>query len=377
MIKVMTLFGTRPEAIKMAPLVKALEADPEIESVVCVTAQHRQMLDQVLSVFDIEPDHDLNIMKSSQTLSEITSRVLLGVEEILKKEKPDLVLVHGDTTTTLSGALAAFYQQIPVGHVEAGLRSGNIYSPYPEEMNRMLATRIAEIHFAATDGNVDNLIREGISQNVIYKTGNTVIDALMMVIKKDFVFDEPILNEIDYENKKVILVTAHRRENLGEPMENIFGAIRKIVEDFADVEVVFPIHMNPAVRAIADKHLSAHSRIHMIEPLEYDAFANLIGRSTLILTDSGGIQEEAPAIGKPVVVLRTETERPEAVEAGTVAIAGVSFDAIYDITSELLSDEAKYKSMSDAINPYGDGKASSRIVEAIKSWVKTKSSVNQ
>ena len=377
MIKVMTLFGTRPEAIKMAPLVKALEADPEIESVVCVTAQHRQMLDQVLSVFDIEPDHDLNIMKSSQTLSEITSRVLLGVEEILKKEKPDLVLVHGDTTTTLSGALAAFYQQIPVGHVEAGLRSGNIYSPYPEEMNRMLATRIAEIHFAATDGNVDNLIREGISQNVIYRTGNTVIDALMMVIKKDFVFDEPILNEIDYENKKVILVTAHRRENLGEPMENIFGAIRKIVEDFADVEVVFPIHMNPAVRAIADKHLSAHSRIHMIEPLEYDAFANLIGRSTLILTDSGGIQEEAPAIGKPVVVLRTETERPEAVEAGTVAIAGVSFDAIYDITSELLSDEAKYKSMSDAINPYGDGKASSRIVEAIKSWVKTKSSVNQ
>ena len=377
MIKVMTLFGTRPEAIKMAPLVKALEADPEIASVVCVTAQHRQMLDQVLSVFDIEPDHDLNIMKSSQTLSEITSRVLLGVEEILKKEKPDLVLVHGDTTTTLSGALAAFYQQIPVGHVEAGLRSGNIYSPYPEEMNRMLATRIAEIHFAATDGNVDNLIREGISQNVIYRTGNTVIDALMMVIKKDFVFDEPILNEIDYENKKVILVTAHRRENLGEPMENIFGAIRKIVEDFADVEVVFPIHMNPAVRAIADKHLSAHSRIHMIEPLEYDAFANLIGRSTLILTDSGGIQEEAPAIGKPVVVLRTETERPEAVEAGTVAIAGVSFDAIYGITSELLSDQAKYKSMSDAINPYGDGKASSRIVEAIKSWIKTKSSVNQ
>lgn len=371
MIKVMTLFGTRPEAIKMAPLVKALEADPEIESIVCVTAQHRQMLDQVLSVFDIKPDHDLNIMKSSQTLSEITSRVLLGVEEILKKEKPDLVLVHGDTTTTLSGALAAFYQQIPVGHVEAGLRSGNIYSPYPEEMNRMLATRIAEIHFAATDGNVDNLIREGISQNVIYKTGNTVIDALMMVIKKDFVFDEAILNEIDYENRKVILVTAHRRENLGEPMENIFGSIRKIVEDFEDVEVVFPIHMNPAVRAIADRHLSSHNRIHMIEPLEYDSFANMIGRSTLILTDSGGIQEEAPAIGKPVVVLRTETERPEAVEAGTVAIAGVSFDAIYNITAELLRDDAKYRRMSDAINPYGDGMASTRIVEAIKLWKKT------
>lgn len=377
MIKVMTLFGTRPEAIKMAPLVKALEADPEIESIVCVTAQHRQMLDQVLSVFDIKPNHDLNIMKSSQTLSEITSRVLLGVEEVLKNEKPDLVLVHGDTTTTLSGALAAFYQQIPVGHVEAGLRSGNIYSPYPEEMNRMLATRISEIHFAATEGNVNNLLNEGISNNVIYKTGNTVIDALMMVIKKDFTFDEPILNEIDYDNKKVILVTAHRRENLGEPMENIFGAIRKIVEDFEDVEVVFPIHMNPAVRAIADKHLSKHSRIHMIEPLEYDSFANMIGRSTLILTDSGGIQEEAPAIGKPVVVLRTETERPEAVEAGTVAIAGVSFEAIYNITADLLRDEKKYKSMSDAINPYGDGKASARIVEAIKSWKKTKSSVNQ
>lgn len=370
MIKVMTLFGTRPEAIKMAPLVKALEADPVIESVVCVTAQHRQMLDQVLNVFDIKPDYDLNIMKSGQTLSEITSRVLLGIEEVLKVEKPDLVLVHGDTTTTLSGALAAFYQQIPVGHVEAGLRSGNIYSPYPEEMNRMLATRLAEIHFAATEGNVANLLAEGISENAIFKTGNTVIDALMMVIKKDFVFEEAILNEIDYESKKVILVTAHRRENLGEPMENIFGAIRKIVEDFEDVVIVFPIHMNPAVRAIADRHLSGHDRIYMIEPLEYGAFANMIGRSTLILTDSGGIQEEAPAIGKPVVVLRTETERPEAVEAGTVAIAGVSFDAIYNITAELLKDASRYKRMSEAVNPYGDGKACARIVEAIKSWKK-------
>ncbi|HAS74361.1 MAG TPA: UDP-N-acetylglucosamine 2-epimerase (non-hydrolyzing) [Clostridiales bacterium UBA8960] len=370
MIKVMTLFGTRPEAIKMAPLVKALEADSEIESVVCVTAQHRQMLDQVLTVFKITPDHDLNIMKTGQTLSEITSRVLLSVEDVLKAEKPDLVLVHGDTTTTLSGALAAFYQQIPVGHVEAGLRSGNTYSPYPEEMNRMLTTRLAEIHFAATEGNVENLIKEGVDSKAIVKTGNTVIDALMMVMRQDYVFENDVLNQIDYNKKKVILVTAHRRENLGEPMENIFGAIRKIVDDFEDVLVIFPIHMNPAVRQIADRHLSMHERIHMIEPLEYEAFANLIGRSTLILTDSGGIQEEAPALGKPVVVLRTETERPEAVAAGTVAIAGVDFGAIYDITSSLLTDAKLYSSMSEAINPYGDGKACGRIVEAIKSWKK-------
>lgn len=370
MIKVMTLFGTRPEAIKMAPLVKALEADAEIESIVCVTAQHRQMLDQVLNLFNITPNYDLNIMKTGQTLSEITSRVLIGVEEVLKTEKPDLVLVHGDTTTTLSGALAAFYQQIPVGHVEAGLRSGNVYSPYPEEMNRMLATKLAEIHFAATEGNVENLLNEGIHSKAIVKTGNTVIDALMMVMKQDYVFEDDVLNQIDYKKKKVILVTAHRRENLGEPMENIFGAIRKIAEDFEAVEVIFPIHMNPAVRQIADKHLSGHERIHMIEPLEYEAFANLIGRSTLILTDSGGIQEEAPALGKPVVVLRTETERPEAVEAGTVAVAGVEFDAIYSITSNLLTDVQLYQSMAEATNPYGDGKACARIVEAIKSWKK-------
>ncbi len=368
MIKVMTLFGTRPEAIKMAPLVKALEADPEIESVVVVTAQHRQMLDQVLELFDITPKHDLNIMKAGQTLSEITSRVLLGVEEVLKYEKPDIVLVHGDTSTTFTGGLAAFYQQIPIGHVEAGLRSGNLYSPYPEEMNRVLTTRLAEIHFAATQGNVDNLLSEGINPQAIIKTGNTVIDALMSVINKQYVFEDVRLNKIDFEKNKVILLTAHRRENLGEPMENIFGAVRKLVDDFEDVELIFPVHMNPVIRQTAEKHFAGHPRIHMIEPLEYEAFANLQSRAYLIMTDSGGIQEEAPALGKPVVVLRTETERPEAVEAGTVVLAGVAFDAIYEMTSKLITDKDKYLEMADAVNPYGDGLASQRIVKAIKDW---------
>jgi UDP-N-acetylglucosamine 2-epimerase (non-hydrolysing) len=368
MIKVMTLFGTRPEAIKMAPLVKALEAEPEIESVVVVTAQHREMLDQVLALFDITPKHDLNIMKAGQTLSEITSRVLLGVEEVLKYEKPDIVLVHGDTSTTFTGGLAAFYQQIPVGHVEAGLRSGNIYSPYPEEMNRVLTTRLAEIHFAATEGNVDNLISEGINPQAIVKTGNTVIDALMSVIDDAYEFEDNRLNKIDFAAKKVILLTAHRRENLGEPMENIFGAVRRVVDDFEDVELIFPVHMNPAIRQIADKHLANHPRIHMIEPLEYEAFANLQSRCYLIMTDSGGIQEEAPALGKPVVVLRTETERPEAVEAGTVVIAGVEEEVIYEMTSKLITDRFAYMNMAEATNPYGDGLACLRIVDAIKKW---------
>jgi len=373
MIKVMTLFGTRPEAIKMAPLVKALEAEPEIESVVVVTAQHRQMLDQVLELFEITPKHDLNIMKAGQTLSEITSRVLLGVEEVLKYEKPDIVLVHGDTSTTFTGGLAAFYQQIPVGHVEAGLRSGNIYSPYPEEMNRVLTTRLAEIHFAATEGNVDNLLREGIDPQAIVKTGNTVIDALMSVIDASYTFEDNRLNKIDFESQKVILLTAHRRENLGEPMENIFGAVRRIVDDFQDVELIFPVHMNPAIRQIADKHLANHPRIHMIEPLEYEAFANLQSRCYLIMTDSGGIQEEAPALGKPVVVLRTETERPEAVDAGTVVIAGVDEENIYKVTSQLISDKSFYNKMAESTNPYGDGHACARIVDALKNWYAKKS----
>ena len=368
MIKVMTLFGTRPEAIKMAPLVKALEADSEIESIVCVTAQHREMLDQVLDLFKIVPDYDLNIMKSGQTLSEITSRVLMGVEGVLKEVKPDLVLVHGDTSTTFTGGLAAFYQQIPVGHVEAGLRSGNLYSPYPEEMNRVLTTKLATIHFSATQGNVDNLLKEGINPQVIIKTGNTVIDALMSVIKTDYKFENKILNAIDFDQKKVILLTAHRRENLGTPMEHIFGAIRKLVDEHEDVVLIFPVHLNPAIRQIADRHFVGQDRIHMIEPLEYEAFANLQSRCFLIMTDSGGIQEEAPALGKPVVVLRTETERPEAVEAGTVVIAGVEFDRIYEVTNQLINDKSLYDQMAAATNPYGDGHACLRIVDAIKNW---------
>ena len=366
MIKVMTLFGTRPEAIKMAPLVKALENDSEIESIVCVTAQHREMLDQVLELFHITPNYDLNIMKSGQSLSEITSRVLMGVEEVLKEAQPDIVLVHGDTSTTLSGALAAFYRQIPVGHVEAGLRSGNPYSPYPEEMNRMLTTKLSAIHFAATEGNVDNLLKEGINAETIVKTGNTVIDALKSVIKDDYIFESPVLNAIDFHARKVITMTAHRRENLGAPMENIFRAIRTIVEENDTVELVFPVHLNPVVRNVAMKYFSNHERIHLIEPLEYEAFANLLGRSYLILTDSGGIQEEAPALGKPVIVLRTETERPEAVDAGTVLIAGVEYDAVYKMTTDLILDSNMYRKMSEAVNPYGDGAACARIVNYIK-----------
>ncbi len=366
MIKVMTVFGTRPEAIKMAPLVKALDADAAIESVVCVTAQHREMLDQVLEIFDIKPKHDLNIMAKGQTLSDITSKVLKGIEAVIIKEKPDIVLVHGDTTTTFAGALAAFYQQVPVGHVEAGLRSHNKYSPFPEEINRGLTGRIAEIHFAATDGNIENLKSEGINLKEVIKTGNTVIDALKMVIDDQYKFDEKLLNELDYAAYKTIVMTAHRRENLGEPMENIFSAVREIVEKNPSVQVIFPIHLNPAVREVASRHLSGHERIHVIEPLDYEPFANLMARADIILTDSGGIQEEAPALGKPVVVLRTETERPEAVEAGTVVIAGVERQAIVEITEKLIQDEATYKKMAESVNPYGDGKASERIVEAIK-----------
>ncbi len=367
-MKIMTLFGTRPEAIKMAPLVKAIERASDLQSIVCVTAQHREMLDQVLELFEIKPDYDLNIMKSGQSLSEITSRVLLGVEEVLKKERPDIVLVHGDTSTTLSGALAAFYAQIPVGHIEAGLRSFNMYSPYPEEMNRLLTTRIASIHFAATEGNVDNLIKEGINPQVVYKTGNTVIDALMEVIDENYVFQNEYLNNIDFENHKIIALTAHRRENLGMPMENIFSAIRALIEAHEDLELVFPMHLNPAVRQVARKHLDQHNRIHLIEPLSYEDFANLEARAYLIMTDSGGIQEEAPALGKPVVVLRTETERPEAVEAGTVVVAGIEREDIYRETEKLIVNSAHYKRMSEAMNPYGDGHACQRIIDALRNW---------
>lgn len=366
--KVMTIFGTRPEAIKMAPLVKALEKAEGMKPIVCVTAQHREMLDQVLEVFNIVPDHDLNLMKHGQTLTEITCKVLTETQRIIAQEKPDLVLVHGDTTTTFAGALAAFYEKVPVGHVEAGLRSGNMYSPFPEEINRQLASKLCSVHFAATQGNVDNLIKEGISEDLIYQTGNTVIDALISVLDKDYIFESQVLNDIDFNAYKVIPLTAHRRENQGEIMRAIFGAVRDLVESNQDLMVVFPVHMNPSIQALAKEILGEHPRIKLIQPLNYKDFCNLTARSYLIMTDSGGIQEEAPAVGKPVVVLRTETERPEAVAAGTVVMGGVERSKIYDITNKLINDEAFYRSMSEAINPYGDGSACEQIISAIKNW---------
>lgn len=372
-LKVMSIFGTRPEAIKMAPVVKKIEESEDMESIVCVTAQHREMLDQVLSLFSIIPDYDLNIMKSGQTLSEITSRALMGIEEVLVKAKPDIVLVHGDTTTTFTGSLAAFYHQIPVGHVEAGLRSGNKYSPYPEEMNRTLTGRLAELHFAPTKGNHVNLISEGIDPKKIWITGNTVIDALKMVVRKEYQFDVPELNRVDFENKRTILLTAHRRENLGKPMEDIFKAILKVHEYNPDVEVIFPVHLNPKVRNLAKQYFEGKSFIHMIEPLDYEPFANLQAKVDLILTDSGGIQEEAPALGKPVLVLRTETERPEAVEAGTVRMAGIEMETIFEMTHELLNNPETYNGMANAVNPYGDGMAADRTRDAIREYFNVKS----
>lgn len=368
-MKILSVFGTRPEAIKMAPLVKALNADKEIDSVLCVTAQHREMLDQVLELFELVPDYDLNIMKPNQTISMITSNVLLGLEDVLKKENPDMVLVHGDTTTTFATALAAFYNQNKVGHVEAGLRTYDKYSPYPEEMNRIMTGHIADIHFAPTKRNKENLLREGIAESDIYVTGNTVIDALLQVAGKPYEFEEPTLRELDFENKRVICVTCHRRENLGENMEHIFGAIRKIADEFDDVEIVYPVHLNPKVREIAGRILKGSDRVHLIEPLQYQPFVNLMARSYLIITDSGGMQEEAPSLGKPVLVVRRETERPEAVEAGTVCLAGVDEDTIYGMTKELLLSEEKYAQMAHAVNPYGDGHACERIIKALKERV--------
>lgn len=361
-MKVLTVFGTRPEAIKMAPLVKKLNEEPRIESVLCVTAQHREMLDQVLELFELIPDYDLNIMKQNQTINQITSNVLIGLEEILKKEKPDIVLVHGDTTTTFATSLAAFYQQIRVGHVEAGLRTYDKYSPYPEEMNRILTGHIADLHFAPTERNRQNLLREAISDEAIFITGNTVIDALLQVADKPYTFEDETLKNIDFETRRVITVTCHRRENLGENMEQIFLAIRDIAAEFEDTEIIYPVHMNPKVRETANKVLGNAGRIHLIEPLQYQPFSNLMAKSYLIITDSGGIQEEAPSLGKPVLVVRKETERPEAVEAGTVKLAGVSRDTIYQMTKELLTDEEAYGKMAHAVNPYGDGHACKRII---------------
>ena len=361
MIKVLSIFGTRPEAIKMAPLVKELESRKEIESIVCVTAQHREMLDQVLEVFNIKPDYDLNIMKKGQTLSEITSRVLLGLEEVIQKEKPNIILVHGDTTTTFAGALAAFYNGVDIGHVEAGLRTWNKYSPFPEEMNRQMVDRMTDMFFAPTEVSKNNLLNEGIDENKIYITGNTAIDAMKFTVKTDYT------NEIfDWlGDSKFILLTAHRRENLGEPMRNIFKAVRRIVLDNKDVKVIYPIHMNPIVREIAGEILKDIDRVRLIEPLEVFDFHNFINRSYLILTDSGGIQEEAPSLGKPVLVLRDTTERPEGIEAGTLKLVGTDEETIYKETMKLLNNKEEYDKMSKASNPYGDGNASKYIVDGI------------
>lgn len=361
MIKVMTIFGTRPEAIKMAPLIKELEKRKEIESVVCVTAQHREMLDQVLDVFNIKPNYDLNIMKQGQTLSEITSRVLMGLEEIIKKENPNIILVHGDTTTTFAGSLAAFYNQVDIGHVEAGLRTWNKYSPFPEEMNRQMVDRMTDMFFAPTEVSKNNLLKENIIEDKIYITGNTAIDAMKYTVKDNY--ENEIFDWL--KDSKFILLTAHRRENLGSPMHHIFRAVRRIIEDNQDVKVVYPIHMNPVVRKIAQEELNGIDRIKIIEPLEVVDFHNFISRSYIILTDSGGIQEEAPSLGKPVLVLRDTTERPEGIEAGTLKLVGTDEETIYKETKELLENKESYKKMSMASNPYGDGLASVRIVDAI------------
>ena len=360
-IKVMTVFGTRPEAIKMAPVVKELKSREEIECIVCVTAQHRQMLDQVLNTFEIVPDYDLNIMQQGQTLSGITSKALIGLEEVINKEKPNIVLVHGDTTTTFAGALAAYYTQTDVGHVEAGLRTWNKYSPFPEEMNRQMVGVIADMHFAPTENSKNSLLKENKPAEKIYVTGNTAIDALATTVRENY------SNEIfDWVgNDRLILITAHRRENLGEPMRGMFKAIKRILDEFDDVKAVYPVHLNPKVREVANDVLGNSEKIKLIDPLEVVDFHNFMDKSYLILTDSGGIQEEAPSLGKPVLVLRDTTERPEGIEAGTLKLAGTDEENIYNLTKELLTNSEEYNRMSKASNPYGDGKASKRIADAI------------
>lgn len=360
-IKVMTVFGTRPEAIKMAPLVKELESRKEIDSIVCVTAQHRQMLDQVLDTFNIKPDYDLNIMKPGQTLADITSRALQNLDCVIRKSKPDIVLVHGDTTTTLAASFAAFYNKVTLGHVEAGLRTYNKYSPYPEEINRQVTGVIADMHFAPTEISKENLIREGKKESSVYVTGNTAIDCLKTTIRENYTNN--IIKKIG--NDRMILLTAHRRENLGQNMKSMFGAIKRIVDEFEDVQVVYPIHLNPIVRDTANEVFGDCNRIHLIEPLEVLDFHNFLNKSYIIMTDSGGIQEEAPSLGKPVLVLRDTTERPEGIAAGTLKLAGVEEETIYNLTKELLTNKELYNKMSNASNPYGDGNASRYIVDEI------------
>ncbi|QEH70864.1 non-hydrolyzing UDP-N-acetylglucosamine 2-epimerase [Cellulosilyticum sp. WCF-2] len=364
-IRVMSVFGTRPEAVKMAPLVKELEKHQDIESLVCVTAQHREMLDQVLELFDIKPDYDLDIMKQRQTLTGITNRVLEGLDKVFEEAKPDIVLVHGDTTTSFAAALAAFYKQIKVGHVEAGLRTYNKYEPFPEEMNRKLTGSLADLHFSPTPLAKENLLREAVSDEHIYVTGNTVIDALKTTVEAEYNFTVEELNTIDYTNKRVITMTAHRRENLGQPLHNICEAIKEVLLENEDTELVYAVHKNPAVREVAFGVLGDLPRVHLVEPLDLKDMHNLMKRSYLVLTDSGGLQEEVPSLGKPVLVLRNVTERPEGIEAGTLKLAGIEQETIHALTTELLTDRALYDQMAQAKNPFGDGEASRRIVEAI------------
>ena len=363
-IKVMSVFGTRPEAIKMAPLVMHLQSRPEFQSICCLTGQHREMLDSVMQIFRLKADYDLQIMQTRQTLSSITSRTLLGMDSVLEEAKPDLILVHGDTSTTFAGALAAFYHKIPVGHVEAGLRTWDKYSPYPEEMNRTLVGDIAELHFCPTQNNRDNLLREGL-RGEMFLTGNTVIDAMQTTVRPDYVFQTKALNDLDFTGRRVITLTCHRRENYGKPMENVMQAVKALVERHEDVEVVYPVHLSPVVRECAFGILGGLPRVHLIDPIDVEEMHNLMARSYLVMTDSGGLQEEAPALGKPVLVLRRETERPEAVRAGTVRLAGVEQEAILRHAEELLTDREAYQQMARAVNPYGDGHASERIADAI------------
>ena len=364
MKRIMTIFGTRPEAIKMAPLVLQLKKEEQLEPIVVVTAQHREMLDSVLETFNIQPDYDLNVMKPGQTLSQVTSRVLTGLEDIIKEVQPDMILVHGDTTTTFAGSLAAFYNEISIGHVEAGLRTWNKYSPFPEEMNRQMTGIMADLHFAPTEQAEKNLLNENKNPQSVVVTGNTAIDAMHTTIDQDY--QSEIIQR--HQDKRIILLTSHRRENIGQPMENIFKAARRIVEEVEDAVIVYPMHKNPKVRDIARQYLSDHDRIELIEPLEVVDFHNFAHQSYLILTDSGGVQEEAPSLGKPVLVLRDTTERPEGVEAGTLKLAGTEEEDVYRLTKELLTDKELYQSMSVAQNPYGDGHASERICNHIRHY---------
>ena len=363
--KIMSVFGTRPEAIKMAPLVKELSKYDDLESICCLTGQHREMLDSVMEIFKLQADFDLNIMEKRQTLSTITTKTLLGMERVMEQCKPDMILVHGDTSTTFAGALAAFYHQVPVGHVEAGLRTYDKYSPFPEEMNRTLVGDIADLHFSPTRANAENLRRESVAGEV-FITGNTAIDAMGYTVKADRKFQNELLNRLDFEHHRIIAVTCHRRENYGKPMEDIMSAIAEVVRTHEDVEVVYPVHLSPVVRECAQKYLGGKERIHLIDPLDVEEMHNLLARCYMVMTDSGGLQEEAPALGKPVLVMRRETERPEAIAAGTAKLAGVTYEGVLAEANRLLDDPAAYQAMAKAVNPYGDGHACRRIAQAIR-----------